>query len=263
MATSKKATGKALVNWDEELAKRAAAAASKEKGGEGSFIGTRGGILKYQGVEIPGNKLKVIVLHSIHENKFYPGKFDPNNTAPPTCYAFGEEEGEMRPHEDVEEPQSDICATCPMNAWGSGSEDGNPRGPKACKNTRRIAVIPASALKDGIAKAEIAYVSPPVTSVKAWKGYIRSVNETFNVPLWAVITEISLVPDSDTQFKMKFDMVSQIGKEHMEELMAASDRQADTIAFPYPPPSEAPPAPPPRSASKVRGKAAPAPARRR
>lgn len=55
----------------------------------------------------------------------------------------------IRPSSDVAEPQSDLCATCPMNAWGSKV---TPTGQqiKACADQKRLAVVAANDLSGPI-----------------------------------------------------------------------------------------------------------------
>jgi len=56
----------------------------------------------------------------------------------PDCYSL---EGD-KPHPDSTQPQSDICAGCPQNAWGSRI---TPQGTKvkACADKKRLAVVSA------------------------------------------------------------------------------------------------------------------------
>jgi hypothetical protein len=58
--------------------------------------------------------------------------------AAPDCYTL---EGD-KPHPDSTQPQSDICAGCPQNAWGSRI---TPQGTKvkACADKKRLAVVSA------------------------------------------------------------------------------------------------------------------------
>ena len=182
MATTKKGGkpsprggGKALVPYDAELAKFAKAADATEAhvGGGGQFIKTRGGVLEFQGAEVPGNAMNVVVTDHVLENNFYGDKYDPDNPQPPICYAFGRTDKEMVPHEEAADPQADSCAECPWNKFGSADKG---RG-KACKNQRRLALIPEDGLGD-LENAETAYLKIPVTSGKAWAGYVRSLDET-------------------------------------------------------------------------------------
>lgn len=246
---------KDVVSLQERYAEAAEEYAGEEATG-GSFLTTRGGILKFGDEEMPGNQVIVVVVDSIRENAYYGEKFDPDNMMPPKCFAFGRREDDMVPHEDVLEaeegdyfdPQSDKCKTCPMNVFGS-AETG--RG-KACGNRRRLAIIPAGYVeKSGrdydvklfeddkvLRDAEIAFLKLPVTSVKAWGNYVRQVAGQTNKPPFAVITRIWIERDSKTQFKIKFEMLEELPDEWAETVFARHDEARELIASPYRPPAD-------------------------
>jgi len=257
-------TGSAVANYDEELAKYAQASAkSVAHVAQGSFVGTRGGILSFNGSPVPGNELDVIIIDFVNENDFFSGKFDPDTPQPPICYAFSRdpdnEEDPMRPHEKASEPQSEACKGCEQNEWGSADTG---RG-KACKNTYRLAVILASSLEggaEGIKDAEVAYIKPPVTSGKGFAGFVKSL-KGMSLPPFMVVTTVSLVPDASTQFKMLFQVADgqDVGREHIPALIAKRKVVEEQIVFPYPEPGEAP-APKRGGPSKVGGRTTAKPA---
>lgn len=231
-----KSAGKGMTVWEAKMAELAQKATKVEEhvGSGGNFIGTRGGVLMYNGAEVPGNEMDVVVIDHIIENAYYGDRYDADNPGPPSCFALGRDDKDMAPHENSSEKQSDACAGCPMNEFGS-AETG--RG-KACKNIRRLALITADQL-DNVADAEVAYIKVPVTSVKGWAGYVRQLATTLNRPPLGVITRISLHRDDKTQFKMKFELIEQIeDAEAFEALIAKSEAVAPEIEFPYQPADE-------------------------
>lgn len=232
---AKAAKTTAVVKWDVALAARAHAAKKAEASvSVGDFVSLRGGIMSYGGNPVPGNRLDVIVVDSILENTYFDGAYDPDKPQSPACYAFGRDEDEMAPHEAVAEPVADSCAGCPNNEWGSADVG---RG-KACKNVRRLALITADALDDGeegVTDADVAYLKVPVTSVRAWAGYVNQLAATDKPPL-AFVTEISVVPDAGSQFKVVFKAKSPVEDGALiGALLAKADVVAQTIAFPYQP----------------------------
>lgn len=255
MATTKKQTaakkpGTAIVAWDEKLAARAAMTKKQEASvATGSFIGMKGGVLSYMGNAVPENKLNLVIIDAIMENHIYEGKYDPNTPQSPVCYAFGRDEDEMAPHEKVETPFAEACAGCPNNEWGSADTG---KG-KACKNIRRLAVITEDALDGGaeaIEEADIAYMKIPVTSVKAWAGYVNQLTATNKPPL-AFVTEVSVVPDPVSQFKVQFKVLEEIDDGALiEALLAKAEVVEQQIAFPYQV-VEAPAAPAPRGGARA------------
>ena len=243
---------KALANWDDELAKYATEAAASEQTSGGKFLSTKGGILSFGGAAVPGNVMNVIVLDHILENHRYTERFDPDSPASPICYAFGRTDEEMQPHENCSEPQSDSCVGCPLNEWASADTG---RG-KACKNIRRLALIPEDGLDD-LENCDIAFLKVPVTSVKNWAGYVQAVATQMKRPPFAVITEISVVPDNKTQFAVKFKVGDKIeDPEVLKAILARRAAVADSIAFPYAKNEDRPASAPTRGASKFAPKAA-------
>lgn len=228
----KKATGTAMMNWDEELAKLADKSVGQEDTAEGGggikWFGTKSGVLTFDENTMPGNRVAVIILDAIFEHDFYEGKFDPNNPKPVTCYAMGRDEGELVPHKDVFErgqEQHPTCEGCPQNEFGSADTG---RG-KACKNQRRLIVIPAGQFaKNGDFKlitdaehyedAAMAGVMVSVTSTTNYKSYTKQIGATLRKPLFAVATEISLVPHPKNQFEMRFEALEEVPRELLDTI---------------------------------------------
>ena len=267
MATNRKpraSKSTQVTKWDEALAARAQIAKKAEESVSlGNFISLKSGVMSYNGNAIPGNKLDVIVIDSILENLYFGGAYDPNTPQSPICYAFGRAEDDMAPHEKVAEPFSEQCSDCQYNEWGSADTG---RG-KACRNVRRLAVIPADTLDDAqsITDAAVAYLKVPVTSVKAWAEYVNKLSAVNKPPL-AFVTEISVIPDAGTQFKVSFNAVEAIEDGALiGALLAKADIVEQSIAFPYQPAEETTPPPAkPATRRKPEAKAAAAkPARRK
>jgi len=211
----------------------------------GTFITVRGGVLQFNKQPIAGNKLDVIVADAVLENVYYEDDFDPDAPASPVCYAFGRTEEEMAPHPKAEKPQHPTCAGCPMNEFGTAAKG---KG-KACKNTRRLAVLPAGAADltaDKVLSNEVAYLKLPVTSVKNWSTYVNKVSAMHRRPPFGVVTEISVTPDPKTQFKVNFETRALVGEDLADAAISRHDEQRELIMFAYPankPAAEEPVAP--------------------
>lgn len=235
---AKKATANLPVSYDEELARQAEAYKSNEAASaSGQFISFKGGVITYRGAQIEGNKLDVIILHSIFENAYYAQDFDPNSPQAPDCYAYGNTQEELKPHELAKHREGDdngLCAACWANGWGSDPKGG--RG-KACRNTRRLAVLSAPSNLDvnHIQKSEVAFIKLPVTSVPTYSSHVMQIADILKKPPFGVITRLSTVPDQKSQFKVQFELIQEIKDKEM--LMALMDRQKaakSAIMFPYP-----------------------------
>lgn len=254
----------ALEKYKQKMAAKAEQYANEEST-PSQFFTTRGGILKFGEEEMPGNEMLVIILDAIHENTYYPDKFDSDVMLPPRCFAMSREEKDMQPHENVPdtdseeaedsffEMQSEFCDECPMAEWGSADTG---RG-KACSNRRRLAIIPAGqfvevgkgrkksfemeAFEDPkhFEEANIAFLKLPVTSGKNWSKYVHQLHKQHQRPPFGVLTHIYLEADEKTQFKICFDMVEVIEDEAvLEVLMARNTEAEDLIIQPYEEPSD-------------------------
>jgi len=233
----------ALAKWDEELAKAAEAAAAQEAGvGGGQFFSLKGGTLSFNGSPIPNDEMAVVLIDSVNANVYYEDAYNGETTNTPTCYAFGRSDEEMAPHEQVEgkDQQSDKCVGCPQNEWGSAERG---RG-KACRNTRRIACIPAGTLsKDGsfeafddpdhFAKAAIGYIPLPPTSVPGFAQYVKQLYGALKKPPFAVFTKFALVEDEKTIFKGVFELIEKVPNELLPILLDRHKVEREVIAFPY------------------------------
>ncbi len=249
MAPKKQAAkSTAIVPWDKKFAPYAKAAVEQEKsiGGGGLGVKFGPGTITVAGGTLPGGRLECVVLGSCFENAWYGGKpYDSDDPQPPECYAFGEVAEDMAPKDDVTDKQSDTCAACPHNVFGS-AETG--RG-KACGNKKRLALVTRKDIEDAasISTAELATAKVSPTNLKAWAGYVRALAEEHGRPPWAVVTEISSHADPKTQIRLEFKLVELI--EDDATLTALEKRFLkiqDVLQTPYGPPIERPVAQPKR-----------------
>jgi len=136
--------------------------------------------------------LPVIVLKAKRalSKAWYLEAYNPNAAefkAPDCASTDGE-----RPDAGVFAPQSDVCATCPQNAFGSGrDQNGNPTKGKACTDNKILAVyvpgygiymlkMPPASLKGfGSFVKKLSASNIPLTTVKTFVGF--EVSETYPV----------------------------------------------------------------------------------
>ena len=207
---------KPLVNYDEELAKLAKLASQVEKPA-GSSVGCRAGILTLNGTQVPENKLDVIIIASTYANLYYDEEFDADNPRNPICFAYSEDGENMAPHIKSSHMQHENCDTCPWNQWKS---DPKTHKGKACKNTRILVMIPASTKPEDIPIAEAATFKLPVTSVKGWGMYVDKLNILHHRPPLGITTQIGIVPDLKTQFKITFKDTGFVNNDCIPALIA-------------------------------------------
>lgn len=227
----------ALVNWEERLAGYATEAAAEESV-SGTWMSLRAGRLTIDKVPVAGNKLDCVVIANARENAYYVGKFDPNAPKPPACYAIQPivdsttNEDDMKPHPKASSPQSEYCHNCPRNQWGSG-EGGKG---KACKNVRRLALLPLDAAQDAArtTASDSIYLKLPVMSVKNWSKYVNDVASIAKRPPFAVVTQISTEPDPKSQFKVTFQLGFKVAEpDVLTALVERHERELALIDFPY------------------------------
>jgi hypothetical protein len=240
MAAKKKETSIAV--WEKQMAEQAIVAAKMVEGsGGGTFFKLAGGVLTFDGAPLLDNRMAVVILDSVLENVHYEGDYDPDNVTSPNCYAFGREDGTLVPHEKVENPVNATCDGCPNNEWGSADRG---KG-KACRNTVRLALIPAGKLdKDGeftpyADKAEfegtsIAYMKLPVTSVAGFAVMVKQIAGVFKRPPHCIFTKIEVVPSEKNQFAVTFEALDPIPNNLLGVVMERNKEAQDSIIFPYP-----------------------------
>ena len=255
MAAKKKATAAepakttAVVKWDEEMAKQAAIAAGMEEGSAGGrFFSAQSGVLSWNDMPIPNNQMAVVILDSILENVFYEGEFDAKTPQGPLCFAFGRSEKEMTPHKIIVEngtAQSDMCSNCQFNEWGSADKG---RG-KACRNTRRLAMIPAGELTaegkftifeelSSFEDSAIGHMKLPVTSVKGYASFVKQLSGVLKRPPYGVITKVRVVTDPKSVFRIIFDPLEKVGEDLLPVIFKRHEEAAVGIDFPYTPMDE-------------------------
>lgn len=238
--------GKALIPWEEQLARDAEIAAELERNaGGGSFFSVRGGMLTFNDMPVPNNTMGVVIVDGIFENVFYEGEFDPQQATPPTCFAFAREESSLAPHETVvalKQQQNDVCAGCKQNDWGTADKG---RG-KACRNTRRLALIPGGAFdektgrfiptsdEEAIEKAPIGFLKLPVTSVKGYAQFVKTIAGGMKLPPHGIFTKITVRPDQKNQVMVSVEPLGAIPHKLMPMIMKRREEAKTTIEQPYP-----------------------------
>lgn len=103
----------------------------------------------------------VIVKANPFLNKqWYKGNYVEGSTEQPDCYSL---DGQV-PSPAAKAPQSQTCALCPKNQWGSKIGD-NGQKQKACRDTKKLAVVPLTDIRNaGLGGALLFRV--PATSLK-------------------------------------------------------------------------------------------------
>lgn len=175
---------------------------------------------------VPGNEITCVIVAAVAENCWYKERYNPDVKSIPACYAIGEGKAEnLVPHAEAKEKQAEDCKSCEKFEWGSDPNGG--RG-KACKERRRLALIPA----DGTSEMIVASIPP--TSLKGWGNFVLEVASTTGRPVYGVIANIKVVPDPKNQFAVKFSIVEPLSEAGLEAAMGKRALALEHLTQPYP-----------------------------
>lgn len=169
--------------------------------------------------------LNVVILGARFENLLYQGKYDPNKMTGVTCYAIGDDLATLAPPADLDSKESELCATCPKNVFGSDTERGKG---KACANKVRLALVPFDTSKPTateLLKQDGARLRIPPTGLKAWSVFVKKITKALHRPLFSIVSSLTVSPDTKNNIKLEFDALGQI--DNPELLTALESRLSE------------------------------------
>lgn len=224
------------VDYLEQLAKEAKQAAAVERP-KVTKLSTSNGQLKYLGEPVAGNNMDVIILFASYRNVYYSGAYDRNNIKNPDCFALSASGIDMRPSDvPMDKQQNPTCEGCWANQWKSDKGPGGEvRKGKACKESRRLILMPAGVVEDvsAIKTAELAILDLPVTSAANYGGFVNAVAATVAVPPWACIANIKVQP-SKNQFEVVLTPIKVLPSKELIEAIRARLDDAERLGLePY------------------------------
>lgn len=190
---------KALVAWEEELRKELAALADAVEPPSSNRISTKGKIFTLPDGASSGNPLNVVILDFVAYNSYYTQAWNPNVRAKPACWAIGKIIDDLAPSDKVPKPQHADCKTCPKGQFGSAP--GGGKG-KACKNIRRLLVVPANFTE----KSEPMTLDVSPTGLKSWNRYVDRLRKEFAMVPLQVVTEVKFDPNQSYP-SLQFDFL--------------------------------------------------------
>jgi hypothetical protein len=94
---------------------------------------------------------------------YYPNRYVEGSKEKPLCWSS---DG-VRPDSAVppNQRQASACAVCPMNAWGSKITE-NGKQAKACQDSRRVAVVPVSDVRNAAFGGPVLLRIPPASLIE-------------------------------------------------------------------------------------------------
>lgn len=176
------------------------------------------------------DELEAIVVHFVYRNKYYLSAYNAKKPESPACFSISESASAMIPSDNSPLKQSEACAVCQQNQFGSAQSGQG----KACKNTVLLAVLPTDATDD----TPIWLLEASPTAIKHFNSYVTKVARTAKVPVHAVVTKISFDDDS-TYASLRFDAagvnpVFNLTRSRREEAIDRLKEEPDVSAFEMP-----------------------------
>lgn len=214
----------ALVSVEDRVRQQLALQTQKasELQNKANLISFKGGQLVVDGTPVPGGEAEVLVLAQQAERAYYEGVYDPSKPQVPACYSFDM----TAPHPMASNPQSTACEECEHNKWGSARQG---KG-KACRESARVAVIPASAPLDA---APMYQCSFPITSVGSVKDFFARCANSGKLS-GQFLTKLKVVPDAKSFFKASLTPMSQAEGQDLVVLLDRMDAARKQLCEPYP-----------------------------
>jgi hypothetical protein len=196
-----------IVSW-EDRAKREAKEVTENMRPDVGTLKFDKGYLSYEGVNIPDNRMNVVILASTYLNRWYPDKWQPGVEKIPDCFSQSLTGRDMKPHPLSINVQNTDCMTCPQLKWGSEPER---KKAKWCKEQFDLVFLPADALTspEAVAKAGVARGIIPVTSGTAWKMFAMQLVAGGDAP-WQFMVELSVKPHAKNQYEVLWDKKGKI-----------------------------------------------------
>ena len=190
---------------------------------------------------IPGSEIVVSIAWNLFENVRYDHDYDPSNPEPPNCWARGDDDKAMTPHEIIVAAgfaKAETCAQCQYSAFGSAERGAG----KGCQNRRALATIATGTLINGkfkpfteaeLEKSDIILLSVPPTSFKAISAYLKTAKAITHKPPYLLNTRIKTEPNSDTIYQMTFELESEIPEKLLDPIMNKLDLAEEALNTPY------------------------------
>ena len=160
--------------------------------------------------EIRGDEESVVIV-GYHPSRrraqvYYDQPYQKDQVAPVTCMSF---DGE-KPWTGIKTPQHTDCRSCPMQVYGSKTEERNGKVYKSshCKPRRFLAVVRGEDIQQGDWTPLL--LDLPYSSLKPYESYRKTLRE-HGIPINQVVTHLKLDPNAAGV--IEFKMLGILGEE--------------------------------------------------
>ncbi len=215
-------TKKDVVNVQEELRKELAGMKERVEPPSGYLVNVKGKVFTLPNGASSDGPLTCVVLDWVTANTWFEGLYNPKNIKPPACFAIAREPANAAPSSKSPKPQCKTCADCEQNEWGSDPQGGKG---KACKNTRRLLIVPIDATE----KTQPWVISVSPTALKHFDKYVNTLADMGTHPI-ELVTDISFEA-SEAYPSLRFKVIE---KHDNVELMWALKQRGQEILFQEP-----------------------------
>lgn len=174
-----------------------------------------------------GTELSVVILADCYDYAWYDTPYKDDVINSPACFAIGQDEAMLAPHESSPKPQSETCEVCDYNQYGSAS---NGNG-KACRNGRRLLVAPY--MDGAVDLTNLGIISMAPTSLKPYSKYKRTVLQLTELPIYVSATKLSF--DDDKAYPvLNFNYIAGLTDiDIINSIMANVAAYKEMVSVPY------------------------------
>jgi hypothetical protein len=174
---------------------------------------TKGKVFRYKEGEEEvkdGDETDVVIVGMNPEvglaHTYYKDAYNPNSSEPPDCSS----QNGVTPDSWISSPQSDKCATCPNQVWGSAQSMSGGKA-KACRDSRQLLVARAQEFAEDPNGALLYLMQVTVNSLRAFSNYGKELhNAGFPGPQF-VVTRMKMDEESSVP-KVEFHIVGPLNE---------------------------------------------------
>ena len=173
VATRRSANSKAMAqSVQERLAARVRTQQEHVEADTSNLIKVKRSGFEYQGLDL-GTEFECVILGSIFENVWYDREYDPDDKEvhDPICFAFNSINAQLAPPSALKTAINKKCDGCPKNEFGSASRG---KG-KACRNYRRVAVVPWDSVEGKANTEEIGIIRIAPTGLQTYAKFVNKI----------------------------------------------------------------------------------------
>lgn len=158
-----------------------------------------------------GQEVDVVIVGMNPEvglaHTWYKDAYNPNSSEPPDCSS----QNGVTPDSWIQNPQSDKCAGCPMQVWGSAVSMSGGKA-KACRDSRQLLVARAQDFGQDPSSCTLYLMQVTVNSLRAYSNFGKELAAAgFPGPQF-VVTRMSMDEESSVP-KIEFAIVGPLSED--------------------------------------------------